>query len=159
MALAADTAIVTAAEVAAITGEAGLSNLDDSASGATLAAALLQATNFLIVDLKHLGKVYDPSKVSNTSDLKIAAAAKAAVLRLGAQPDASSQARTVRLEALYQDQLKKYVFESTDGGDEQLVGEFGTPRVFNTDSGPVFGPTDNSVPGATRRDPWLTKWS
>lgn len=139
MALTADTAIVTAAEVAAITHEDGLSNLDGStpASGATLANALIQATNALIAKLR-ARDAFDPAKVSNTSDLKHAAAYWVAYTCFASQPqDDEVEKKTKDYKARYEEAVREYVFVSTDTTDPLYQkGEKGLPRMLNLDSQP-----------------------
>lgn len=145
MALTADVAIVTAAEVAAITHEDGLSNLDGStpASGATLANALIQATNALIAKLRARDS-FDPAKVSNTSDLKHAAAYWIAYTCFASQPqDDEVKEKTALYKARYEEAVREYVFVSSDTTDPLYAkGEKGLPRMVNVDSFP-----NTNVPG------------
>lgn len=154
MPLSADTALVTAAEVAAITHEAGLSNPDDSTSGATLDNARAQATNYLIVLLKARG--IQPALIANTSDLKIAAALITVYLVLVSLPDAESQARADKYKARFEEQVKLYVFESTATGDDQTMPERGLPRVLHRDRVAIFGARDNQHP--SQSTPGLGYW-
>src|SRR4051812_43336421 len=84
MGLQIDQPIVTAAEVAAITLEAGLANLD-SKDGATIQAALAQATNAIMLDLRRRRGI-EPSQVRNVADFKRAAAFQVAAARFRSLP-------------------------------------------------------------------------
>lgn len=99
MGLTAGVAIVTASEVAATVGEAGLANPDSG--DATIANACVSATNYLILRIRGDSRFraesfgYDLSKLTNTDDLKIPAAWLAAWVRLRGLPDEDSQKRAV----------------------------------------------------------------
>lgn len=151
MGLVADVAIVVQADVEAISGESGLTGLDQG--GATLAAAMVQATNFLMLDLRGLKSV-DPAKVSNVSELKIPAALMAAHLRLIAQPDAESQGRAALLKKRYDEAFGKYVFVSTDVGSEQTVPSKGLPRGLSLEPEAFFPATDNRRGGRSSPLGW-----
>ena len=135
MGLTADTAIVTAAEVAAITQEGDLANL--SQGSATLAAALPQATNVLIVLLKARG-VSRPDLIANVSDLKTAAGYAVAHAVLNALPDEASAARAKRYKDLLAEQVALYQFESSAGGNDQNVAPKGLSRAIHLNPEPRF---------------------
>lgn len=143
MPLVQDTAIIVQTDVEAITGEVGLTNLDSG--GATLANAMNQATNYLMLWLRG-DRGIDPATVANVSELKIPAALIAAWLRLAAQPDEESQARAERLKKRFEEAFTKYVYISTKTGDEVTLADKGLPRSINFDSVPFFAPTDNRAP-------------
>lgn len=143
MAVTAGVALVTAAEVAGITQEKELSNLDDAGSGATLAAALISATLYVVADLKARG--IQPSTVSNPEDLQLAAAWKVVALCLGGG-DEKQQARAKVAEANYREQVGKYVYESNVTGDDQLDAADMGPVVVNQDAYASFPGFNNGPP-------------
>lgn len=143
MPLTQDTAIVTAAEVAELTHEDGLSNLNGT--DATINNSCKWATNFIIPKLKLRG--IQPEKVSNTSDLKLAACFIAAALALRGQPDEEQQKRAGLYLADGLAALNEYQFESIDGGVGGNVMPRGLPRALHVDRVRVFTrPTDNLNP-------------
>lgn len=160
MGLVADTPIVTAAEVAGISGEAELADLDDAPSGATVDAARAQATNFLIDWLVGVRSV-DPAKVANPERLKRAAAYHAAWIRIAAQPGDDYRPRAERLEAERDKALAIYVYVSSDApGQDKLMSTKGLPRVVHTLKEATFSrPIDNENPyrRGRSRGPWTQK--
>lgn len=143
MPLTQDNAIVTPAEVAELTHEEGLANLDGS--DATITNSCKWATNVMIPKLKLRG--FQPEKVSNTADLKVAACYLAASLALAAQPDQDSRARAERYEKKGLEALDDYQFESVDGGNNGNLAPRGLPRALHVDAARVFNrPTDNRDP-------------
>lgn len=147
MGLVADTAIVTSAEVAAITGEAGLVDLDDAASGATVDAARAQATNYLM-DWLAGSRSVDPAKVGNPERLKRAAAFHVAWTRLHAQADERQRERAKDHEVERDKALALYVYVAEDApGQDRFMPPKGLPRSIHTLKGSVFNrPIDNVGP-------------
>lgn len=128
-------AIVTASEVAAKVGEAGLSRPDDG--DATVANACVEATGYLILKIRGDTKYraesygYDLSKISNTDDLKIPAAWFAAWIRLRGLPDAESQARAKEALAEAEKWLGWFVPVWADSAGEARQAPQGLPVVTN----------------------------
>ena len=147
MGLTADTAIVTTSEVGAISLEAGLSDLDSGQ--ATIANAVIQATNWLILWARGV-KGLDPSKISNTSELKHAAAFHVAMTLLEAQQDEKSQAKAAKHRAKRDEALSMFVAVMTDAGDGATVPLKGLPLVLHKDREPTFNrAVDNRDPFAS----------
>jgi hypothetical protein len=141
----ADTPIVTAAEVAAITLEAGLANLD-SKDGATLDAAIAQATNAIMLDLRRRRGV-EPSRVRNVADFKRAAAFHVAAARFRSLPLGDRrQAKGGIYFAKYEQEIDTVQIDGPPG--EANVVPLGLPRGLAIDAEPTFRrPVDNRPPG------------
>ena len=129
MGLVQDVAIVSATEVAQISGEALLANLDQG--DATLAAALVQATNFLIPWVR-ANRGLDPEKVANAAELKQAAAFHAAYIRLDAQPDPQFRDRAEKAKARRDEALSLFRAVNSDGGAEEEFSPKGLPKWGQT---------------------------
>lgn len=143
MPLAQDTPIVTAGEVAELTHEEGLDNLNGT--DATITNSCKWATNVIIPKLKLRG--IQPEKVSNVGDLKVAAGYLAASLALGSLPDREAQERADKYEKKGLAALAEYQFESTESGKAQNLPPRGLPRTLHVDSRRVFNrPTDTRDP-------------
>jgi len=146
MPLSQDTPIVSAAEVAELTHEDGLDNLNGT--DATINNSCKWATNRIIPKLKLKG--IQPEKISNTTDLKVAAAYLAAALALGSQPDEDSQARAEKYEKKGLAALDEYQFESTDTGTASNLPPRGLPRAIHLTPAPTFArPVDDRNPCRT----------
>jgi hypothetical protein len=130
MGLTANTAIVTVAEVEGILFEKTLANLDSG--GATVAIALNEATNFLMRWARGQ-KGQDPATISNTSDLKHAAAYWVGWTVFGADPDPSALEKSERHKRSLEEALDAIVLESTSG--RPTVGGRRLPVMFNVDAG------------------------
>ena len=102
MALTADTAIVTTAEVEGILYEKNLTNLDSG--NATIATVLAEATNALIRWARSERGV-DPATITNESDLKQAAAYWVGWTVFGADPDPTAQEKAERHKTNYRETL------------------------------------------------------
>ncbi len=153
----ADTAIVTAQEVEAITHEGGLENLDSGS--ATLAALLPQATNAIIRELKKRGA--DPLYVLNVQDFKETASlwVLATIFESQPQGDEENQRKAQHYRARFEKEIKEVFIEvDPTQEDEASLPDKGLPRVVNLDSEPSFmRPTDNRRPGEFLRPYWGTK--
>ena len=141
----ADTPIVTAAEVAAITLEAGLANLD-STDGATLDAAITQATNAIMIDLRRRRGV-EPSHVLNVTDFKRAAAFYVVAARFSSLPVGDKrQAKGAAYFAKYEQEIETVEIDGPPG--ESTVAPLGLPRGLSLDPEPTFRrPIDNRALG------------
>ena len=157
MGFVADTAIVTASEVEAITHESGLANLD--AGSATLVALLPQATNAIVRELKKRGA--DPSAVTNLADFKEVAAlwVLATVFESLPQGDEENQRKADHYRKRFEKEIKEILIEyDPTEEDAPSLPEKGLPIVVNLDSEPSFTrPLDTRRPGEFVRPYWLTK--
>lgn len=137
MGLTAGVAIVTAAEVGAKVGEAGLSRPDED--DATIANACVEATNYLILRIRGDTRFraesfgYDLSKLSNTDDLKIPAAWLAAWIRLGGLHDEETQKRAAYCLEQYEKWLGYWVPVWVSGSDNARPAPQGLPLTSNPD--------------------------
>jgi hypothetical protein len=147
-------AIVTATDVAELTGEAGLDRLDDGA--ATLDAACRQATTYLKAWLRGM-KQFDPAKLSNVSEGKPIAAHIAAWIRLAGQEDEQLQARGKAKLDMAKELFA--MFAPVDSDSLEPTEPKGLPVIANQDRVPFFPPTDNLPPHHSHHGacgPWLT---
>lgn len=153
MALTADTAIVTAAEVAALTNEATLTGPDEG--DATLANLLPQATNWLMRVVKARGM--RPDLVTNTSDLKQIAAYWIAWRYWGAKPQGEEAIQKVHhyREAL-EGELANLTVETSDA-NARTVQQPAAPFSVNLDSHGIFtAPRDTGGAPCGVFGPWKT---
>lgn len=155
MGLTAGVAIVNAAEVGAITGEAELASLEDAPSGVTIALIAVQATDWLRTRLRGLKSV-DPDEILNQDELKEAAGCHVGHVLMRAHKDESFRERAETLRLQRDDAFKVFVPKLPEG-DEQTVAEKGLSRLANQDAVPFFPPTDNTPPGCSSPGPWITK--
>lgn len=155
MALTAGVAIINAAEVGAITGEASLASLEDAPSGVTIALIAVQATDWLRTRLRGI-KAVDPDAITNQDELKEAAGCHVGHVLMRASKDESFRERAEILR-LQRDESFKVFVPKLPAGDEQTIAEKGLSRIANQDAVPFFPPTDNTPPGCAAPGPWLTK--
>jgi hypothetical protein len=158
MGLSTGVAIVTATEIANITHEALLANLDGS-DGSTIAAAAAEATNELIRRIRSRG--YDPSLVDarTQTDLKAAAAFYALYSTFTALGDDESLKRADLYKKRFEEQLQNVVITTTNV-DAMAGTSRPVPRVLNFDSswGPGWGPRDTVRPDeCPPSSGWMTK--
>jgi hypothetical protein len=144
-------AIVTATDVAELTGEAGLDRLDDGA--ATLDAACRQATTYVMAWLRGI-KQFDPAKLSNVSEAKPFAAHIAAWIRLAGQEDEQLQARGKAKLDMAKELFA--MFAPVDSESLEVTEPKGLPVIANQDAVPFFGPTDNTPPCGPSYGSWLS---
>ena len=145
MALTADTAIsgLTAVKVQAITAVGDIANTDEGS--ATVAALLLESTNFLITWARGQGK--DPSAITNETDLLHAAAYWVVRQVYGGREGEEARAAFERFDLELTAELKRVVIETND----ELPTRAGTrePVFYNHESrsyaDPRWGP-DETIP-------------
>lgn len=140
-------AIVTATDVASITHESGLTNLDDASSGATLANLLPEATNEIWRALKKWRGI-DPAKVNNTQEFKKAAAywVVAQVYGSKEQGDEENARKFQRYRAEFEQEIKTIEVDTSDPLNSTLANK-GLPVFINLDrEGYVNRPVDNRRP-------------
>ncbi len=146
MSLAQDSPIVTEQEVAEITFEGDLGNLD--LGEATVEGATRQATNALRRWAKTRG--VDPDRITNVDDFKAAAAYWICATVFAAQPQADEEnaRKAERYAQRYFDELRAIIVETDDQPDARALGDRGLPRVVNLDAMPSMTmPRDNRRPG------------
>lgn len=145
MAITRGVALVTSAEVAALTHEDGLSRLDGDtpASGATLANALITATDHLIIllETRAAGPVrVDLVENTSHSALKLASAHLVAYVCLKGQPSESQQARAKlnfdEAKRLVEAFPPRYTGETDEGYDKPIAP--GLPTARHLDRYPSF---------------------
>lgn len=144
MPLSPNTEIVTAEDVAAITQEKQLENWDTGGSSANFDNARKEATNFLIRWAR--GRGVDPAKISNTDDLK-AAAAYWTVWRMYSGHQDQGDELVLRKIEQYQtsleDELGMVVLRTTQEGAKTLARRR-FPVVLHRDAEPrMSNPVDN----------------
>lgn len=154
MPLNADTAIVTAVQVAQITREANLALPDEG--NATLAALLPEATNYLR-RWATTQKGVDPADITNDADFRPAAAYWVAMTFFSSLPQGDEEnARKVELYERRLAEELRITPVQTVRQNARLVTGRGLPRVLNLDSVPALArPRDNRR--GNERPPWLVK--
>ena len=138
-----DRAIVTETEVAQITFEGGLANVNLGA--ATVAALLPQATNAIMREIRRV-RGRDPATVLNTDDFKLAAAhwVRAQVYHaLPSTPD--RQRKADDSDRIFRDEVARVVILTPD--TDPTNAPKGLPVVLNLDAVPYLNrPVDNRRP-------------